>query len=44
MFVPQHPVTKPEVAKLRESEAMVDFAPMVAAALEKTETLEVGAD
>lgn len=44
VFVPQHPVTKPEVAKLRESEAMVDFAPMVAAALEKTETLEVGAD
>jgi len=44
VFVPQHPVTKPQVEKLRESEAMVDFAPMIAAALEKKETLEVGAD
>ncbi len=41
VFVPQHPVTKPKVEKLRESEAMVDFSPMIAAALEKTETLAV---
>ena len=39
VFVPQHPVTKPEVAKLRESEAMVDFTPMVEAALVRTELL-----
>ena len=41
VFVPQHPVTKPEVAKLRESEAMVDFTPMVEAALAHTELLLV---
>ena len=39
VFVPQHPVTKPEVEKLRESEAMVDFTPMVEAALVRTELL-----
>lgn len=39
VFVPQHPVTKPEVEKLRESEAMVDFTPMVEAALARTELL-----
>ena len=44
VFVPQHPVTKPEVKKLRESEAMVDFTPMIATALEKTETLAVEAN
>ena len=44
VFVPQHPVTKPEVKKLRESEAMVDFMPMIATALEKTETLAVEAN
>ena len=41
VFVPQHPVTKPEVEKLRESEAMVDFPPMVEAALARTELLLV---
>lgn len=41
VFVPQHPVTKPEVAKLGESEAMVDFTPMVEAALAHTELLLV---
>ena len=41
MFVPQHPVTKPEVAKLRESEAMVDFSEMIEKAMEDTETLDI---
>lgn len=39
VFVPQHPVTKPEVAKLRESEQLVDFEPMIAEAIENTEVL-----
>lgn len=41
VFVPQHPVTKPEVAKLRESEAMVDFSEMIEKAMEDTETLDI---
>ncbi|MCL2670903.1 MAG: tRNA 4-thiouridine(8) synthase ThiI [Clostridiales bacterium] len=32
VFVPKHPVTKPRVDKLRESEARVDFAPLIEAA------------
>ena len=39
MFVPQHPVTKPEVQKMRESEALVDFSEMIRRAIENTETV-----
>lgn len=41
VFVPQHPVTKPEVGKLRQSEALVDFSDMIREATETTETIEV---
>jgi len=41
VFVPQHPVTKPQVDKLRESEAMVDFTEMIEEALKNTELLIV---
>lgn len=39
VFVPQHPVTKPEVLKMRESEALVDFSEMIRRAMENTETV-----
>lgn len=39
MFVPQHPVTKPEVQKMRESEMLVDFSEMIRRAMENTETV-----
>ena len=39
MFVPQHPVTKPAVSKIRESEALVDFAPMLEQAIADTEMI-----
>lgn len=41
VFVPHHPVTKPEVEKLRASEALVDFSEMIEKALENTETMEI---
>lgn len=41
VFVPQHPVTKPQVDKLRESEAIVDFTEMIETALKETELLIV---
>lgn len=41
VFVPQHPVTKPTVEKLRASEAMVDFAPMIEKAMAETEVVHV---
>ncbi len=41
VFVPQHPVTKPEVKKLRESEAMVDFTEMIEKAIASAELIEV---
>ena len=41
VFVPQHPVTKPDVAQLRESEAKVDFTQMIQKAIEETEVLEI---
>ena len=44
VFVPQHPVTKPKVDKLRESEALVDFAPMIDKAIAETEIVDVKAD
>lgn len=37
VFVPQHPVTKPKLADLRRSEAIVDFAPMIERAIAQTE-------
>lgn len=39
VFVPQHPVTKPEVQKMRESEALVDFSEMIQRSIENTETV-----
>lgn len=42
VFVPQHPVTKPEVKKLRQSEALVDFEPMIEEAIKNTIIMEVG--
>ena len=39
VFVPKHPVTKPKIDKLRESEASVDFEPMIVEAIAKTEKL-----
>ena len=41
MFVPQHPVTRPQVQKLRESEALVDFEPMIEAAIRNTEVIRI---
>ena len=41
VFVPQHPVTKPDVKKLRESEAMVDFSEMIEKAIAATELIDV---
>lgn len=41
VFVPQHPVTKPQVEKLRESETMVDFSVMIEEALKNTELMIV---
>lgn len=42
VFVPQHPVTKPDVEQLRRSEAMVDFTDMVEAAMRNRELVEIG--
>ena len=44
VFVPQHPITRPAVDKLRESEALVDFTDMIESALEQTEILDVTPD
>ncbi|MEL7601938.1 MAG: tRNA uracil 4-sulfurtransferase ThiI [Bacillota bacterium] len=41
VFVPQHPITRPAVDKLRESEAMVDFTDMIESALSQTELVVV---
>lgn len=41
VFVPQHPVTKPKVEKLRESEALVDFEPMIEKAMTDTEIIKI---
>ena len=37
VFVPQHPVTRPSVDRLRASEALVDFEPMIQEAIRNTE-------
>ncbi|HWR23715.1 MAG TPA: tRNA uracil 4-sulfurtransferase ThiI [Feifaniaceae bacterium] len=39
VFVPVHPITRPRVDKLRESEALVDFTDMIAEAMAKKELL-----
>lgn len=41
VFVPQHPVTKPNVERIRESESLVDFEPLIEAAIEKTECKKI---
>ena len=41
VFVPQHPVTKPTVERLRVSEQIVDFAPMIEKAVAETELVRV---
>lgn len=41
VFVPQHPVTKPEVKKLRESETLVDFEPLIIEAIAQTQLLQI---
>ena len=41
VFVPQHPVTRPQVQKLRESEALVDFEPMIEEAIRNTEVIRI---
>ncbi len=39
VFVPQHPVTRPKIEKIRESEALVDFSEMIEKAVSDTECL-----
>ena len=41
VFVPKHPVTKPKVDKLRESEALVDFEPLIEQAINSTEKMVI---
>ncbi|HWQ06689.1 MAG TPA: tRNA uracil 4-sulfurtransferase ThiI, partial [Feifaniaceae bacterium] len=41
VFVPQHPVTKPKLAEIRASEAIVDFEPMMTKAIADTIHLHV---
>lgn len=42
VFVPAHPLTRPDVQNLRESEGLVDFSQMIKTAIDTTETLTVG--
>lgn len=41
VFVPQHPVTKPNLLKLRQSEAEVDFEPLIQEAIANTERKKI---
>ncbi len=41
VFVPSHPVTRPKLAELQASEAMVDFSGMIEKALADTELLTI---
>ena len=41
VFVPQHPVTKPKVEKLRASEALVDFTEMIETAIKNAEIVKI---
>ena len=43
VFVPNHPVTKPKVETLEESEKMADFAPLIEKAIAETEVVHVSA-
>ena len=42
VFVPKHPVTKPKVDRLRESEALVNFEPLIEKAIAETERMDIG--
>lgn len=44
VFVPKHPTTKPDVKKLRESEALVNFEPMILNAIENAELIMASAE
>ncbi|MEL7608588.1 MAG: tRNA uracil 4-sulfurtransferase ThiI [Bacillota bacterium] len=41
VFVPQHPLTRPEVGQLRESERLVDFTEMIRTAIDAAEILTI---
>lgn len=41
VFVPQHPVTRPKLSQLRESESLVDFEPMIQTALDTAELMKI---
>ncbi|MDO4572520.1 MAG: tRNA uracil 4-sulfurtransferase ThiI [Clostridia bacterium] len=41
VFVPQHPVTKPKLERIRESEGLVDFSAMLESAIENAELLDI---
>lgn len=40
VFVPQHPVTKPQIDRIRQSEALVDFGPLIQKALNGMQTID----
>ncbi|MEZ4627726.1 MAG: hypothetical protein R2912_06465 [Eubacteriales bacterium] len=42
VFVPQHPVTRPKLADILRSEALVDFSPMIEKAIADAERLTIG--
>ena len=42
VFVPQHPVTRPKLADIVRSEALVDFSPMIDKAIADAERLTIG--
>jgi len=39
--VPQHPVTRPKLADIRQSEARLDFTQMIETAITNTEFLSI---
>ena len=41
VFVPQHPVTRPKLADIRQSEARLDFTQMIETAITNTEFLSI---
>ena len=41
VFVPKHPVTKPSLEKIIESESKIDFEPLVNKAIEEIETIDI---
>lgn len=41
VFVPQHPVTKPKAERIRQSEGLVDFAPLIEKAMRETDALDI---